>query len=56
MANDKRCDICGKYFAIPEPGLARLYNSEAGAVQLFKLGDRLHRGYAAYRSGRLHTG
>lgn len=41
MANAKRCDICGKYFAIPEPSLARLYNSEAGAVQLFKLNNRL---------------
>lgn len=41
MSNAKRCDICGKYFAMPEPSRTLIYRSEAGKVQLYKLNPKI---------------
>lgn len=41
MANAKRCDICGRYFPLPEPA-GLLYKTAAGKVELFKKVPKLH--------------
>ena len=40
MANAKRCDICGKYFDLPDAD--RLHKTIAGRVELYKTAKNIH--------------
>ena len=48
MANAKQCDICGKYYSLPEPA-GLLYKAASGKVELFKNVPKLH--HAAEHEG-----
>ena len=47
MANAKRCDICGKYFTLPE--FKSFHNTLAGKVELYHMVVNKH--HAADRVG-----